>query len=153
LAGRIDVPEAEIRGLIAELGLQDSVLLTGAVDDVAGLLAASDLCVYSSRSEGIPNGVVEAMAAGLPVAAIDIPGVREAVGQEGLSFLAADAETLAESINRLYENEQLRQQFGLIMRERAASEFSVEAMCRETVDFINRQLAAKSIAPLRDDRH
>ena len=64
--------EAEIR----RLGLP-TVVLAGDRDDVADVLARADVFVLSSRSEGLPLSILEAMAAGLPVVASSVGGVPE----------------------------------------------------------------------------
>ncbi|BCG46927.1 hypothetical protein GEOBRER4_n1743 [Citrifermentans bremense] len=138
LAGRHDDGYQALQGLVESLRLQDSVLFAGAVSDVAGLLYACDLCVHSAVSEGLPNAVLEAMAAGLPVVASDIPGVREAVGPQGYRFLApsGDAELLGERVAELFCDEALRSRLGEAMRRRAEGEFSVSRMFDLTTGFI-----------------
>lgn len=136
LAGRFDGAEAMLQPLCEELGIADRVRFLGKVDDVDGLLAAVDLFVYSSRSEGIPNAILEAMAAGLPVAATDIPGIREAVGPESIRYLApaGDVAALAERIGCLLTDAELRVWVGERLRQRAENEFSLTRMCRETAE-------------------
>ena len=68
--------EAQCRGL----GIGDRVHFAGWRPDVAEILAASRLLVLPSAWEGMPNVVLEAMAAGLPVVATDVEGVRELLG-------------------------------------------------------------------------
>lgn len=140
LAGRQDEGYQALQGLVESLGLQKNVLFAGAVDDVAGLLHACDLCVHSSLSEGLPNAVLEAMAAGLPVVATDIPGIREAVGPEGYRFLApcGDAELLGERIAELFSDEGVRARQGEMMRRRVQEEFSASRMFDLTADFIGQ---------------
>jgi glycosyltransferase involved in cell wall biosynthesis len=130
LAGRCDRPEGEVACLLHGLDLGDRVRLLGAVDDVYGVLSASDLFVYSSRSEGLPNAVVEAMSVGLPVAGTDIPGIREAVGPSGTRFLAppGDPAGLAHRIVQLMSDPHLRKVYGEELRVRAAKEFSLKRM-------------------------
>ena len=77
----------QVEALIQELKIVSSVRLVGEVPDLANLLGALDLGVFSSRFEGCPNGVLECMAAGLPVVATDIPGIIEAVGSDMKSYL------------------------------------------------------------------
>lgn len=60
-----------------ELGISDAVHLVGYCDDVPGLLAVADALVHASRAEGVPQVVVQAAAAGVPVVATDVPGLRE----------------------------------------------------------------------------
>lgn len=144
LAGRFDGAEAILQPLCEELGIADRVRFLGKVDDVDGLLAAVDLFVYSSRSEGIPNAILEAMVAGLPVAATDIPGIREAVGPEGNRFLApaGDVAALAERIGCLLNDAELRVRVGERLRQRAVNEFSLARMCRETAEVFQAALDA-----------
>lgn len=142
LAGRFDDQAASLRQQAGQLGIAGQVRFLGAVADVAGLLAAADLCVHSSPSEGIPNAVLEAMASGLAVVGSDIPGLREAVGSEGQPLLVpvGDAEALALLLQRLLQNPAERRCQGTLMRQRAEQQFGLERMCRETVEFLEAGL-------------
>ena len=138
LAGRPDGTAEALRLQAERLGISSRVCFLGAVDDIAGLLNASDLSVHSSPSEGIPNGVLEAMFSGLPVAGSDIPGIREAVGEAGGGYLAppADASALAKVLLQLMSSAELRATLGRAMRHRAEECFGEERMCRETVAYL-----------------
>ena len=76
----------EIAGAIRQRGLTERIDLLGNRGDVPGVLASADVFVLSSRSEGFPVSILEAMAAGLPVVATDVGGVAESVidGETGL---------------------------------------------------------------------
>lgn len=139
LAGRFDDQAETLQQLATQLHIDGQVRFLGAVSDVSGLLAAADLCVHSSPSEGIPNAVLEAMASGLAVVGSDIPGLREAVGEEGLPLLApvADADALADQIERLMTDTLLRHRQGKAMRQRAEQLFGLERMCRETAEYLH----------------
>lgn len=143
LAGRIDEGGDELQKLVHELGIEGRVIFTGKVDDVSGLLHSVDICVHSSKSEGLPNSVLEAMAAGLPVVGTDIPGIREAVGPEGIPFLApvGDSEALALKMVELFLSTPLRKQLGGKMRERVTTHFSVSTMCRKTATLLSEALS------------
>ncbi|GGH10925.1 hypothetical protein GCM10007036_07730 [Alsobacter metallidurans] len=69
----------DLRGEIDRRGLSDAILLLGRRDDVPDLMAGADLLVSPSLFEGHPLVVLEAMAAGLPIVATDVPGTRDAV--------------------------------------------------------------------------
>src|SRR5262249_36066809 len=70
----------------------------GWVDDVRGVLAACDVLVQASDSEGLPTSVLEALAAGVPVVATDVGGTREALGGCGILVAPGDVESLARGI-------------------------------------------------------
>jgi len=138
LAGRSYGYEGGLKALAFDLGLGDSVRFLGPVDDVAALLGAVDLCVHSSRTEGLPNSVLEAMSAGVPVVATDLPGIREAVGPSGFRFLAppGDDQGLADRILQFVASERLRAETGKELRDRAGREFEAEAMCRAVAEVL-----------------
>jgi len=138
LAGRSYGYEKSLKALAFDLGLGDSVRFLGPVDDVSGLLGAVDLCVHSSRTEGLPNAVLEAMAAGVPVVATDLPGVREAVGESAFRFLvpAGDPEAMADRILEFAGSERLRTETGTMLIGRAREKFGADAMCRASADTI-----------------
>ena len=71
---------AELERIAREIGVADRVVWLGHRDDGAGVIAAFDLFVLSSDNEGMANVMLEAMAAGVPVVAHDISGVRKAIG-------------------------------------------------------------------------
>jgi glycosyltransferase involved in cell wall biosynthesis len=73
---------AELRALAATLGIAARVRFLGHRTDAATLIAAADAFVLSSRHEGMANAMLEAMAAGRPVLATDVSGVREAIGAQ-----------------------------------------------------------------------
>ncbi len=142
LAGRPDDTAEALKLQAERLGISAQVCFLGAVDDIAGLLNASDIGVHSSPSEGVPNAVLEAMLSGLPVAGSDIPGLREAVGEEGSGYLAppADASALAKILLQLMGSADLRATLGRAMRHRAEECFGEERMCRETATYLAESL-------------
>lgn len=135
LAGAPGESAAACRELAAGLGVAGQVRFPGAVSDVSGLLGAATLGVFSSRLEGCPNGVLECMAAGLAVAGTDIPGLREALGEEAAPFLApaGDSGALADRIVALLADPELRVREGGRNRARIAQEFSPARMAQGTL--------------------
>jgi len=98
---------------IAEHGLQDSVQLIGWSPDVWAIMKASDLLVLASHWEGLPNVILEAQAAGLPVVASDVDGCRELItdGVTGRLFRAGDVDHLATVLAESFESPQLLQSY------------------------------------------
>lgn len=146
LAGRDDGTVNSISELIRELDLGRSVCILDSVDDVAGLLASSDIGVHCSEHEGCPNSVLEEMAAGLPVVASDNSGVRMALGERSEAFLARyqDSEGIAQRILEFVMDSNYRAIVGKNNRQRILKHYSVETMCRETTVFIENALKARN---------
>lgn len=114
----------------SELGLSGRVHFTGHRDDVAGLMAAFDIFVLPSISEGMSNTLLEAMAAGLPVIASAVGGNTEIVraGLEGMIFESGNERELTAALNDLAADRGLRESLGRQGRERAQRDFSMPAM-------------------------
>jgi glycosyltransferase involved in cell wall biosynthesis len=144
LAGRDVSRLSMLRAQAQSLNLAaDSIQFLGDVEDVAGLLSASDLSVLSSRMEGCPNALLESMLAGVPVLGTDIPGIREAVGPENCGYLAppGDSEALAGQMLAMMERLKdtvLKKKIIDRNRERVQKEFSVQNMCRQYAELIAR---------------
>lgn len=119
-----------VETLIAELRLRDNVRLLGTRHDVPSLLAASDVALLTSVSEGVPLTILEAMAARRPVVATNVGGVPEVVlhEQTGLLAPAGDDTCLAAQLWRLAHDERLRSRLGNAGRERLDSQFTRERM-------------------------
>ena len=107
----------------------------GHCDDVPRLLRDSHVAVLPSYREGTPKGLIEAAAAGLPLIATDVPGCREVVRDDvnGLLVPARDAVALADAIEKLARDPQLRLRMGAASRLIAEREFAVERVVGETV--------------------
>jgi len=125
-----DGPERDsLQRRIEQLGLQGSVLMPGIVKNPEQWLQHAQLFVLSSRFEGFPNALLEAMQCGLPVAAFDCPsGPGEIVRHEqtGLLVPAGDADALAAAITRLANDAGLRQRLGSAAAADVASRFSLQ---------------------------
>jgi glycosyltransferase involved in cell wall biosynthesis len=94
---------ASLERSIRRLGLDGRAQLIGHRSDVSSLLAAADLFVLPSFSEGSPNAMIEAMQAGVPVVASDIEGVRELVenGREAVLVAVNDPNALGQAMTTL----------------------------------------------------
>lgn len=143
----IVVGDGELRpgleDMAAKLGIASKVRWVGEQGDVPSWLRRFDIAVLASRSEGMPNVLLEYMAAGLPVVASDVAGVGEilrANGEHGLLVPPDDPRALASAITRLVEDFELRRSLGRAARERAQA-FSMGAMTESVVSLYASILA------------
>ncbi|PZS12630.1 MAG: glycosyl transferase family 1 [Pseudonocardiales bacterium] len=135
--------EADVRAAIDRAGLSGRISLLGLRDDVIELLAACDGLVLCSRYEGLPNVVLEAMAAGRPVIASRVGGCPELV-RPGWGTLVdpqapgALAAAMASLAGRTHDE---RLVMGTRARTEIASRFSLVSADREWVGLVERSLA------------
>ena len=103
--------------------------MLGLVRDVRAVLSAADIHAMPSRWEGFGLSAAEAMAAGLPVVATDVGGLREVVadGETGLLVRPGDPFALAEAIETLARDADLRRRLGEAGRRRVARKYPVDA--------------------------
>ena len=125
--------EGELDDEIKAAGLTGRVVLAGAFDAVDEILQAADLFVLPSREEGLSLALLEALAAGLPVVASDIPGNRLVIedGQEGLLFPPGAAGVLASAIEVLLSEPNRAAALAAAGRARVSREFSLGKMVAE----------------------
>ncbi|MGW5363363.1 glycosyltransferase family 4 protein [Actinopolymorpha pittospori] len=124
VVGTGDLEEAFRRGLARE-GLDDAVRLLGRRDDVPALLAAADVLVFPSRSEGMGLVVLEAMASGLPVVAYALPAFEEFArdGDTGIFAPVGVREDLTKAVLELLGDEARRAAMGRAGRVTVAERF------------------------------
>jgi glycosyltransferase involved in cell wall biosynthesis len=122
--------------LIERLGAGGTVRLLGLRSDVPDLLAASDLAVLSTDSEGSPLSVMEYMDAGLPVVATRVGGIPDLIddGIEGLLVERQDPAGLGEAIARLLDDPDEAHRMGERARERRRREFDIGVMVANLED-------------------
>lgn len=131
-----------IEAEIAARGLEDCVRLLGTRHDVPEILHASNACLLTSISEGVPLTLIEGMAAGLPVVSTQVGGVAEVVGRDDAALLApsGDDVALSESILNLARDAQLRIRLGECGRFRAREMFSEELMHQQYRELFDAML-------------
>ena len=129
LAGTGETLEATKRQS-EELGVSDQVHFLGPREDIPEVLGSVDAFVLASDFEGNPLAVMEAMAAGLPVAITRVGGVPEILesGVEGIVVASGDVRSLAEAMVILVENPSMRLRMGTAGAERARKFFDVPTM-------------------------
>lgn len=118
---------------IVELGLEKRVILTGFQKQVLPWLFAGDCFVLPSLTEGTPMALLEAMAAGNPIVASSVGGVPGVItdGVNGLLVPSADKESLRNSLYRVYNDPELREQCGSEARKTIESRYSIQPWCQK----------------------
>ena len=130
-----------LRADIHKHQLDSVVVLNGKEDDARLLYPAFDIVVQASESEGLPNVVLEAAAAGLAIVATDVGGTGDVVTNEtdGLLVPKGDADALTSAIRRLAENPDLRGRLGRAA-ERRSGDFSPGQLTEKTAALYRRLL-------------
>ena len=107
-------------------GLEEMFIFLGHRTDIASLLACCDIGVLASRTEGLPNAVLEYMAAGLPVVATAVGGIPEIIEHEvnGLLIPSENPAALSGALLRLLNDEQMRKRLAEAGRERVLARFN-----------------------------
>jgi glycosyltransferase involved in cell wall biosynthesis len=121
---------AELEAAARGAGLDGRALVLGSRADVGDVLAASDLVLFGSRTEGMPASVIEAGVAGLPVAGVALDGIPEVVedGVTGLLVPPGDHDGLRAAVGRLLANGPLRAAMGAAARARCLERYGIEAI-------------------------
>ena len=131
---------AAARQQIESLGLSGQILVAGVFDDMLDvLLGAADLAVVPAL-EGAPLALVEAMAAGLPTVATDVPEHRHLAGngQEALLVPPADVAALAAAVSRVLGDPTLAARLVRAAKARATRDFSLATMVQEHLSLFER---------------
>jgi glycosyltransferase involved in cell wall biosynthesis len=122
----------ELVSLVARHDLAERVQILPGRTNLLPLFQEASIFALSSGAEGLPNVVLEAMAAGLPVVATRVGGLPEVVapGRTGWLVPPRDVPALAAALNHLLSDPETSQAFGRAGREQAVRDFSLEAMVR-----------------------
>jgi len=148
IAGEGELME-ELREFAKQLEIQNDVFFIGRCDNVANLLFASEIGVLSSKAEGFANAILEYMAAGLPVVATDVGGVREAIadGETGYVVASGDDKKMAEGIIELLNEPGRARSMGELGKLTVAQKFSCDRHLQNTLELYEELLSKPKPAP------
>jgi GalNAc-alpha-(1->4)-GalNAc-alpha-(1->3)-diNAcBac-PP-undecaprenol alpha-1,4-N-acetyl-D-galactosaminyltransferase len=124
--------------LARELDIEDLVVFTGKQTNIEEIYLRSSIFAFTSSSEGFPNAIGEAMAAGLPVIAFDcVAGPSEMItdGHNGYLVPLNNYELFQSKLSELMANEKLRNELGSNAKE-SIKKFSSETICESFLNFI-----------------
>ncbi len=136
--------ETELREHAVATALGERWKLVGYRADAHRLAAASDVFVLPTYREGLPRSLIEAMAAGLPVIASDIPACRELVvpDETGLLVPPRDVEALRAALDRLYADDAQRARMGARARKVAVERYDERVVLERQMTVLRRYVAA-----------
>lgn len=128
---------------VAEWVREGVVEHAGWVADMPSLLARCHVVCLPSYREGLPKALLEAAAAGRPIVTTDVPGCREVVthGENGLLVPPRDVPALADALQRMIEDADLRTRLGASGRARAEQQFALDTIVRQTLAIYREALA------------
>lgn len=137
-----DNPASISEEILTRWAAEGAVEVVGASDDVAGEYARASIAVLPSYREGLPKALLEAAAAGLPMVATDVPGCREICRNEetGILVPVRTVEPLADALERLAKDAELRSRLGANGRRAVELDFAEPIIVKQTLDLYRRLL-------------
>lgn len=141
------VRRKDFESLVERRGLQSSFHFLGRRDDVPRILSCCDIAVLPSKAEGLPNAVLEYLAAGLPTIATSVGGNVEILQNEktGLLIPPEDSSALAQALLRLLRDPVFASELGNNGRDFVAAEFSFQRMIEHTDQMYTELLHARGV--------
>jgi len=146
ISGRGDL-DGELRARAREHGLEGRVHLLGLRSDIPAILAAADLFVQPSLSEGLPLALLEAMFAGCPIVATDVGQVRVALdnGSAGILVEPGNSAALAAGLDQLLSNPAEARRLGAAAAMQAAGEYDLSRMVQRYAAVYDKALRSRNL--------
>lgn len=121
---------SQILRKINEYRLQEHVILLGVRNDIVNILSIIDIFLMPSKTEGCPMALIEAMASGKPIVASPVGEIPEMLnfGKAGILIEHNQLESIVNSLNRLYHDSKLMEEFGNNAKRQAAKKFDIKIM-------------------------
>ena len=131
--GEADNTDEELHQFVRNRRLENRVLFLGYRTDIPDLLKVMDIFCLTSLREGLPIGLIEAMAAGLPVVGTNVEGIRDVIAPDvdGILLEPGDVSGLKGALARLIGDPSLRLKLGHAGREKAERKYSLEICVRQ----------------------
>lgn len=149
LAGSLGETQAECRQIVRKAGLQSTVHFLGAIPHVPALIASADLAVYSTKTDAMPNAVLECMIAGKSVVASDVPGLRDMLPPNVAEVLVppCDSKAFARAILALLHDAEKRKAIGDSNRAWARARFPISQIADEYLRLMQGNWPAARLNP------
>lgn len=140
---------SSLTGLIDQLDLSDIVTMTGQVPDAGPYIEQLDVLVNASEPEPFGMVLLEAMARGVAVVAVDLGGPREILeaGVSGILARSGEPEALADAVQEALASDERRRQIAMAGRERFMREFTIDVMCARMGELARDLVAQREPAP------
>lgn len=140
--------EESLREQARRLDLGERIRFLGSRSDVATYLAAANLLLSTSDTEGVPATILEAALMGLPVVATRVGGLAECVIHEETGILVASGSEreMIEAIESLARNPERLQRMGRVARQKASETYTIESVASKYLDFY-RSVGAPTLSP------
>jgi glycosyltransferase involved in cell wall biosynthesis len=126
--GAHDNTEDDLRRFVSDRGLGDRMAFVGYRTDIPELLQVMDVFCLTSLREGLPIGLIEAMATGLPVVGTNVEGIRDVVtqGEDGVLVELDDVTALKNTLIGFVKDEEWRDKLGRAGRKKAVQKYSLQ---------------------------
>lgn len=147
IAGRPGAASADLAAAVASGNHGGHVSVVGLRSDVPDLLAAADVFAFSSLWEGLGGALLEAMAAGVPIVAFDIPAVRETVGAAGVLVPPGDDEAFGRALGVLAGDDGRRVELAAQGQRRFAAGHDLDVVADRTVAMYRSIAVRETLAP------
>ena len=136
----------ELKELISELKLEQSIKLMGARNDIAKQWSESTIAVQCSEAEGLPYAVLEAMSAGLPVVGTRVEGIVDLIseGKNGMLYDKGVVQQLAEHLIHLLKNSNKAQEYGMLGRRIVEAKYSLHSMISSLEELYAKQQTTRT---------
>lgn len=134
--------ESELKELSKKLNVEGIVHFWGLRTDIPEILCSSDIFCFTTNTEGFPNALIEAMAAGLPVVTTDFKGVRELIVNESLGKIVPlnDDAAAYESIKYYIQNPNHARKTAIASQKFVKDNFDLKVMVNNTISFYKKML-------------
>jgi len=142
--------EPDLRAQAQALGITAAVRFAGYRADISPILAAGDVAVLSSANEGTPVALIECAAAGMPLVATDVGGVRDVVADgTGELVPAGDAAALGDALARIASDPERRRAMGAAAQRHVLARYDAARLVSD-IDALYRQLLSDRAATCAD---
>lgn len=127
----------ELKTYAQELNISNNLIFTGYTKDTCTYYQISDICVSSSRSEGLPFNIMEAMSVGLPIVASNVKGHTDLIRQNenGFLFEYDNINEFCDYVKTIYEDKELLHRIGIKSKE-FSKNYSLDVVLSNTVNII-----------------